>query len=98
MLREKATAVGSGRIGGRRLPGIGLRVRLLLSVLENQGPQISMLMLVLIYPQSCYSMTFLRAKNNFSSLSFLWARRAPSLRFTCKIYIFLGGSSRIPII
>lgn len=37
-------------------------------------------------------------KQKFSSLVFLWAARAPSLRFTYQVYVFLGGSSRVPVL
>lgn len=42
-------------------------------------------------------MNFLSAKH-FSKLLYLWARRAPSLRLTYKVYIFLGGSSRLSVL
>lgn len=54
-----------------------------------------MLMPVLIYPRSCYSVNL---KKKFSSFVFLWVARAPSLRFTYQVYIFLGGSSRVPVL
>lgn len=37
-------------------------------------------------------------KKKFSSFVFLWVARAPSLRFTYQVYIFLGGSSRVPVL
>lgn len=43
MQRKKTRAVGNGRVRPL-LPGVSLRASLLLSVLENQQPQISMLM------------------------------------------------------
>lgn len=90
MQRKKARAVGSGRVRDHYCQELVLELAFCF-----QFWRISNLRFL------CWCSINLSLElllTNFLSVKmlFLWARRALSLRLTCKVCIFLGGPSRIP--